>query len=181
CGSCSRIRPEVPSHLSQLSDVSERGLDLGVLEPDPLEILPPLGLEEFRLLHELRRHLLLERCGLLFPSSNPRFEQQLNVCPVLRSPNPPPHLVEEVTERSELIRCSFSCLFDVQEVVVEANIASLLPLQIQAHSRHEPICEEPCAPVDLRIRDWVTRAAERSEEHTSELQSRENIVCRLML
>src|SRR5690606_38632321 len=101
CGSCSRIRLEVPSHLSQLSDVSERGLDLGVLEPDPLEILPPFGLEEFRLLHELRRHLLLERCDLLFPSSNPRLEQQLNVCPVIRVPNPPPHLVEEVTERGE--------------------------------------------------------------------------------
>src|SRR5690606_15918312 len=146
CSSCSRIRSEVPSHLSQLSDVSERGLDLGVLEPDPLEILPPRGLEELRLLHELRRHLLLERCGLLFPPSNPRFEQQLNVCPVLCVPNPPPHLVEEVAERGELIRCSLSCLFDVREVVIEANTASLLPLQIQVHSRHEPIREEPGAP-----------------------------------
>src|SRR5690606_41651147 len=33
----------------------------------------------------------------------------------------------------------------------------------------------------IPITDAVTGACERSEEHTSELQSRENLVCRLLL
>src|SRR2546430_13534188 len=33
----------------------------------------------------------------------------------------------------------------------------------------------------LRIRSWRTRCSGRSEEHTSELQSQSNLVCRLLL
>src|SRR5579883_1609754 len=33
----------------------------------------------------------------------------------------------------------------------------------------------------MRAADWVALCAYRSEEHTSELQSRENLVCRLLL
>src|SRR3712207_8929603 len=44
-----------------------------------------------------------------------------------------------------------------------------------------------CQTKDVPIRDWVklavtrARAAGRSEEHTSELQSRQYLVCRLLL
>src|SRR5690606_41428991 len=34
---------------------------------------------------------------------------------------------------------------------------------------------------DAKVAEGVHRVAERSEEHTSELQSRENLVCRLLL
>src|SRR4249919_4137406 len=42
----------------------------------------------------------------------------------------------------------------------------------------------PChrSPTAWRwVSAWSARAARRSEEHTSELQSRENLVCRLLL
>src|SRR5690606_41766814 len=37
------------------------------------------------------------------------------------------------------------------------------------------------APARQGAPSWETRSAARSEEHTSELQSRENLVCRLLL
>src|SRR5690606_40346677 len=43
---------------------------------------------------------------------------------------------------------------------------------------------EPGTPMGAMLREyWVPacRSAKRSEEHTSELQSRENLVCRLLL
>src|SRR5690606_40455264 len=36
-------------------------------------------------------------------------------------------------------------------------------------------------PVAVDLVYWARRREERSEEHTSELQSRENLVCRLLL
>src|SRR5690606_39766377 len=39
----------------------------------------------------------------------------------------------------------------------------------------------PSASPSVRIAHPVTRTRRRSEEHTSELQSRENLVCRLLL
>src|SRR6266700_3227031 len=57
--------------------------------------------------------------------------------------------------------------------------------EIYTLSLHDalPICQrdrpdEPGAAAALRVR---RRRADRSEEHTSELQSRENLVCRLLL
>src|SRR5690606_16574160 len=46
-----------------------------------------------------------------------------------------------------------------------------------------PRCEKPCAPPNVTKSSIETapRANIRSEEHTSELQSRENLVCRLLL
>src|SRR5438270_2312944 len=46
-----------------------------------------------------------------------------------------------------------------------------------------PICEvlPPSVPRNFRARHELRRAAARSEEHTSELQSQSNLVCRLLL
>src|SRR3712207_8311605 len=48
----------------------------------------------------------------------------------------------------------------------------------QARRRHRPPDDRRVRPGDLRGED---RAVERSEEHTSELQSRQYLVCRLLL
>src|SRR5207302_10923500 len=44
-------------------------------------------------------------------------------------------------------------------------------------SLQELLCEKGFA----RTADWRAQSSRRSEEHTSELQSRENLVCRLLL
>src|SRR5690606_41661560 len=41
--------------------------------------------------------------------------------------------------------------------------------------------QSPAPPVTFRTGTETSRPAGRSEEHTSELQSRENLVCRLLL
>src|SRR2546430_12884840 len=41
--------------------------------------------------------------------------------------------------------------------------------------------DRPGEPADLRRRDGATLGTKRSEEHTSELQSQSNLVCRLLL
>src|SRR2546430_9805142 len=51
------------------------------------------------------------------------------------------------------------------------SIGAIVPSLRQSSSAHENIC----AP------DEKTRAPLRSEEHTSELQSQSNLVCRLLL
>src|SRR5690606_42016596 len=48
----------------------------------------------------------------------------------------------------------------------------------EAGDEKKPIYEQT---VLERIADGLNRTLERSEEHTSELQSRENLVCRLLL
>src|SRR5690606_39882337 len=56
-----------------------------------------------------------------------------------------------------------------------------------AYGAHSPQELQGCGPqavVDsvAALREWLLpRAGARSEEHTSELQSRENLVCRLLL
>src|SRR5690606_40511833 len=55
----------------------------------------------------------------------------------------------------------------------------------QIFQLHERACREKLdivfvSPIPLMIRE-LTEMAIRSEEHTSELQSRENLVCRLLL
>src|SRR3712207_7292270 len=55
----------------------------------------------------------------------------------------------------------------------------------QATRRHHPsptgLADRMSAPIGLVYRDAVTTQAQRSEEHTSELQSRQYLVCRLLL
>src|SRR5436309_15702126 len=56
--------------------------------------------------------------------------------------------------------------------------------EIYTLSLHDalPICHRWRSPVDIRgVRRGRTPPYFRSEEHTSELQSRENLVCRLLL
>src|SRR5690606_40641162 len=54
---------------------------------------------------------------------------------------------------------------------------------VQAHraARGRGVHEAPLAHIDARVADLAPAAGGRSEEHTSELQSRENLVCRLLL
>src|SRR3712207_7853323 len=58
---------------------------------------------------------------------------------------------------------------------------STVRLGVKAH--HDPRLETDMADValDLDATDWHSYAAARSEEHTSELQSRQYLVCRLLL
>src|SRR2546430_3412986 len=49
---------------------------------------------------------------------------------------------------------------------------------VRTHAAHAPIPVEPALPPDDKPAD---RATARSEEHTSELQSQSNLVCRLLL
>src|SRR2546430_17663297 len=57
--------------------------------------------------------------------------------------------------------------------------------EIYTLSLHDalPILSRPCseAPRPTCQAHWAGWAAERSEEHTSELQSQSNLVCRLLL
>src|SRR3989442_9414581 len=47
--------------------------------------------------------------------------------------------------------------------------------------RAQELIAEPVAPQDFLDDDAVSRRVTRSEEHTSELQSRPHLVCRLLL
>src|SRR5438874_4034945 len=44
-----------------------------------------------------------------------------------------------------------------------------------------PRCCSPSSPSRARVCDWRSPPPKRSEEHTSELQSRRDLVCRLLL
>src|SRR5690606_40889623 len=69
-------------------------------------------------------------------------------------------------------------------------VAMLPPLKYSCHARADDIvpqspciprlCDAPAPPAQDTLQPLV-RLATRSEEHTSELQSRENLVCRLLL
>src|SRR5688572_32320868 len=45
----------------------------------------------------------------------------------------------------------------------------------------EQLDGRPCISVDRRVAPSIPEQCERSEEHTSELQSQSNLVCRLLL
>src|SRR5207237_8352567 len=69
-----------------------------------------------------------------------------------------------------------------------AGVLGLWALLLSAAKLPEPPREPPATPVRLRdaLRDrtlvtWLFACTLRSEEHTSELQSHLNIVCRLLL
>src|SRR5690606_11734654 len=60
------------------------------------------------------------------------------------------------------------------------EIRRRLHAEVDKHTEKTPVAKPPAtAQVDesIKVGDWV----KRSEEHTSELQSRENLVCRLLL
>src|SRR5690606_42028893 len=70
------------------------------------------------------------------------------------------------------------CLrFTVVEFCSKLNIGFKLCLGFRLHRVQKPFRNE-CAQIDRHLRLASIRC-ERSEEHTSELQSRENLVCRL--
>src|SRR3712207_7382076 len=48
------------------------------------------------------------------------------------------------------------------------------------HARRFSLCQTAAQQADC-ISSWPASSAERSEEHTSELQSRQYLVCRLLL
>src|SRR5436309_10052331 len=61
------------------------------------------------------------------------------------------------------------------------SLHDALPISVKRRSIQEKSTDNP-VPItndDLRFRQLVV--GDRSEEHTSELQSRENLVCRLLL
>src|SRR5690606_41497421 len=66
----------------------------------------------------------------------------------------------------------------VQEV--DEQTAAFLPDKRLSHRRRE-ITERSRHPIERAHEHVHGRARSRSEEHTSELQSRENLVCRLLL
>src|SRR5258708_9056094 len=67
----------------------------------------------------------------------------------------------------------------------DAERTVLATLQYQhadrtCHRVNNPILRHPCMSIGLLTR-WHVRSACRSEEHTSELQSPDHLVCRLLL
>src|SRR5690606_41327449 len=64
-------------------------------------------------------------------------------------------------------------LFTIAADHVEMVTAQILEVVVAVHTRNEPIV--------TMAESLVRHDFYRSEEHTSELQSRENLVCRLLL
>src|SRR5690606_41584223 len=58
-----------------------------------------------------------------------------------------------------------------------ADVARVDPVLVQG-PRHRGVAGQEQVAVVVEVADERGRAAGRSEEHTSELQSRENLVCR---
>src|SRR5690606_39539207 len=56
-----------------------------------------------------------------------------------------------------------------------------LPSPLDVTRYHSLIIERDTLPPELEVLAWTDEPGWRSEEHTSELQSRENLVCRLLL
>src|SRR5690606_42024892 len=84
----------------------------------------------------------------------------------------------------------FRSLQPLQGELVGAEIHVLLGLELVGQPFDQPAVEvfaaEEGIPVggfhfEHAVADLQDRDVERSEEHTSELQSRENLVCRLLL
>src|SRR5436309_13288856 len=70
---------------------------------------------------------------------------------------------------------STETLFKVQNALLLANICQLEKKEREIREKNEQMESE------LRMAMELQHAMMRSEEHTSELQSRENLVCRLLL
>src|SRR5690606_40000519 len=72
---------------------------------------------------------------------------------------------------------------DVGQIVFAGfNLSRIFFSQIT--ERHDIGVTEQSVAIEVELgvqRNDVARAGQRSEEHTSELQSRENLVCRLLL
>src|SRR5690606_25695824 len=63
---------------------------------------------------------------------------------------------------------------------VDASLSRLQTDHLDLYQLHTPDPETPIGET-LQALDELVREGKRSEEHTSELQSRENLVCRLLL
>src|SRR5699024_11372731 len=74
---------------------------------------------------------------------------------------------------------------DITEAEVEQGKALLINLFLEAHDTPLGIMDIAIQAVDSglsnSINDQIKRISMRSEEHTSELQSRFDLVCRLLL
>src|SRR5690606_41419459 len=72
------------------------------------------------------------------------------------------------TAGSDQIQQAFYFGVVVNHLTIEANVNQIVRVK-------------PVVLIDVYFRVTVTQGEYRSEEHTSELQSRENLVCRLLL
>src|SRR5256885_11989972 len=81
----------------------------------------------------------------------------------------------------------FQVRMDVRDVVpqsglVEPEIVEVEEaLRVPAEAEHGPRQEIEVFPIDAERVHWLKSHCDRSEEHTSELQSPCNLVCRLLL
>src|SRR5690606_39588464 len=97
-------------------------------------------------------------------------------CVLARQPSPPPspsplslHDALPISEKAEQ---------ELAQLKTQSFIASAL----REHGLSEDLSEFVSGGSEEEIKAKVAKLAEkRSEEHTSELQSRENLVCRLLL
>src|SRR5690606_631069 len=103
----------------------------------------------------------------------------------------PVHLVEQVNKLARIKRDLHQRLgreATHEELAAESGIAEKKVADLLDHARDPvsldmPVGADEDAPLGDFIEDSEAANAEnsRSEEHTSELQSRENLVCRLLL
>src|SRR3989475_2230878 len=63
----------------------------------------------------------------------------------------------------------------------EFTVRQLAERVLRLTGSRSPVVERPLPPVDPKVRQPDITRARRSEEHTSELQSQSNLVCRLLL
>src|SRR5690349_23125984 len=64
---------------------------------------------------------------------------------------------------------------------LHANTTSARLLPIDAGANAAPRTRTPAGDPERIVPEWPCLCRERSEEHTSELQSRRDLVCRLLL
>src|SRR5690606_41130785 len=72
-------------------------------------------------------------------------------------------------------------LIEVRDPDLQPRAAAIAQLAQVSFKRGETLTPEQVQPIYLRDEVAWKKLPGRSEEHTSELQSRENLVCRLLL
>src|SRR2546427_4939644 len=88
----------------------------------------------------------------------------------------------------DLRRCSWRCVFFFFNDTATTEIYTLslhdaLPISwaVQEWQERQSRQQDPLTVLPLLTAEGIRRATQRSEEHTSELQSQSNLVCRLLL
>src|SRR5690606_21627181 len=93
--------------------------------------------------------------------------------------------VSMITDEADINRATFYMHFTNKEDFIEEMLYDLLTgledAIITAFQHHSTININKLTPTTEVIFQYIEENMERSEEHTSELQSRENLVCRLLL